>query len=987
MNIHEFSVISRCLQKLARMNEESLMRSRIRKILMICSNYDAFALEEDGRIENQVKNEYRELNLSNPPKFIWANSSAQAKGIIGSEEEIDMIICMYNEQDKEIFPFASMLKEEGRGIPFILLIHYSKAVRQRVLESPHPGVDFVFSWHGNADLILAIVKLLEDAANADNDVFEVGVKGILLVEDSIRYYSNYLPELYKIVLTQSREFLTESLNEDQKKYRKRSRPKIFLATCFEEAVEYFEKYRRNLLGVISDVGMVIHKGDDPKTEKLDAGIELVKIIREYDPLMPVLLQSSQGSVSKIADRLRVGFLKKYSSTLFLQLGDYMKEEFGFGDFVFRDSSGAECGRAASLSQLEKIIDGIPDDVLMSNTSRNMFSKWLYARGLFNLAETFRAEHHTDAAEFREFLLDNIRRYHRSIGQGIITEFHRDSYEDYYWFSRVGEGSLGGKARGLAFLNHLVRKYSLSEKYDRLTVSIPRTIVLTTDWFDRFILDNGLQYVIDAELSDDEILSEFVASTLPEELSLNLKAFLATVDCPLAVRSSSKLEDSNYQPFAGVYATYMCPPVENKDRMLRELGKAVKSVYASTFFKGSRNYIQASGNLLGEEKMAVIIQTICGSVHGHDFYPMMSGVGRSLNSYPIGSEKASDGVLNVAFGLGKTVVDGGRTLRVDPLYSKNPRLAQRDTQNEMFVLDLRPSAFKISKNDGINLRMVPVADALKEYDHPELVASTYNALDDMMTPGTRIRGARVVSFDGVFQYDRFPLAKALSEIMSICRDELMSEVEIEFAVDPVRSSGGTAADLKLLQVRPVSSGAGSQTSSIEDAEAVIRNRLIRSDNALGNGYFTESSYMVVITPEAFDKMRTGAMAEEISEINADMVAEGETYFLIGPGRWGSSIPTLGVPVAWTDISAARMVVEYAIDGFRIDPSQGTHFFQNITSLGVGYLSVDQYAGSGMIDFDALGRLRRVREGRYSKVLEVPGLTGFIDRNKGTALIGF
>ena len=969
------------------------MRSRIRKILMICSNYDAFALEEDGRIENQVRSEYRELNLSNPPKFIWANSSQQAREIVSSETEVDMIICMFNEQDKGIFPFASELKEEGRGIPFVLLIHYSKAVRQRVLESPRPGVDFVFSWHGNADLILAIVKLLEDAANADNDVFEVGVKGILLVEDSIRYYSNYLPELYKIVLTQSREFLKESLNEDQKKYRKRSRPKIFLATCLEEALAYFRKYGRNLLGVISDVGMVVHKGDDPKTEKLDAGIDLVKVIREYDPLMPVLLQSSQCGLAKVAEELGVGFLKKYSSTLFLQLGDYMREEFGFGDFVFRDAGGVECGRAASLSQLERIINDIPDKVLVSNTSRNMFSKWLYARGLFNLAETFRAEHHTDASEFRSFLLDNIRRYHRSIGQGIITEFHKDSYEDYFWFSRVGDGSLGGKARGLAFLNHLIQKYSLTDKYEGLRISIPRTIVLTTDWFDKFILGNGLQYVIDSELSDDEILSEFVASTLPEELAQNLKAFLATVDGPLAVRSSSKLEDSNYQPFAGVYATYMCPPVENKDRMLRELGKAVKSVYASTYFRGSRNYIQASGNLLGEEKMAVIVQTICGTAHGNDFYPMMSGVGRSLNSYPIGAEKASDGVLNVAFGLGRTVVDGGRSLRVDPLHPKkilqlsNPRLSQRDTQNEMFVLDMSPAAFKISRNDGVNLRRIPVAEALDSYDHPELVASTYDALDDRMVPGIGIRGARVISFDGIFQYDRLPLAKALSEVMSICRNELMSEVEIEFALDPDPSSAGREADLKLLQVRPVSSGTGSQTSSIEDAESSIANKLIRSDSALGNGYFTESSRIVVIMPESFDKMKTALMAEEVSAINSGMIADGLTYFLVGPGRWGSSIPTLGVPVAWTDISAARMVVEYGIDGFRIDPSQGTHFFQNITSLGVGYLSVDQYAGSGMIDFEALGRLECVHDGQFVKVFKVDGLTGFIDRNKGKALVGF
>ena len=975
------------------MNEESLMRSRIRKILMICSNYDAFILEEDGRIESQLISEYRELNLSNPPRFIWANSSVEAEKIIGSDEEVDMIMCMYNDQDSKIFSFAANLKKSGKNIPFILLIHYSKAVRQRIFEKDQSGVDFVFSWHGNADLILAIVKLLEDTANAENDVFEVGVKVILLVEDSVRYYSTYLPELYKLVLTQSREFLKESLNEDQKKYRKRSRPKIFLATCYEDALFFFEKYQKNLLGVISDVGMIIHKGDDHATEKLDAGIDLVKKIREYDPLMPVLLQSSQGSIAKVAEELGVGFLKKYSRTLFLQLGDYMKEEFGFGDFVFRNASGEECGRASSLTQLVNIIDDIPDEVLVSNTSRNMFSKWLYARGLFNLAETFRAEHHTDAEDFRKFLLEQIGRYHRQIGQGIIAEFGKDSYEDYYWFSRVGEGSLGGKARGLAFLNHLVQKYSLSEKYEGIHISIPRTIVLTTDWFDRFILDNGLQYLIDSDLSDDEILSEFVASTLPDELAQNLKAYVETVRHPLAVRSSSKLEDSNFQPFAGVYSTYMCPLVENKDRMLRELGKAIKSVYASTYFNGSRNYIQASGNLLGEEKMAVIIQDICGTAHGIDYYPMLSGVARSLNSYPIGSERAEDGVMNIAFGLGKTVVDGGRTLRIDPkqprkiLQLSDTRFALKDTQGEMYSLDLRPGAFKISRNDGVNLRKLTVSEALPEYDHPELVASTYVAQDDRLLPGVNVEGSRVISFDGIFKYDRFPLAKAMSEIMEICTKELMGEVEIEFAFDPVPDSGGQEAVLKLLQVRPVAVNTDSQTSSIEEVEKSIPHEIVFSDNALGNGFFMDASYIVIIPPETFDKMKTMEMAQEISKINSRMTADKQSYFLIGPGRWGSSIPSLGVPVAWTDISSARMVVEYGIDGFRIDPSQGTHFFQNITSLGVGYLSVDQYAGSGLIDFETLDSLECVFQGKFAKVLKVKGLTGFIDRNKGKATIGF
>ncbi|MBR5661197.1 MAG: phosphoenolpyruvate synthase [Bacteroidales bacterium] len=974
------------------MNEESLMRSRIRRILMICSNYDAFTLEEDGRIESQIVSEYRELNLSNPPTFIWANSSVDAGKILETDSEIDMIICMYNDRDKEVFEFAAKLRGEGSKIPFIMLIHYSKSVRQRIFENDRSGIDFVFSWQGNADLILAIVKLIEDSVNAENDVFEVGVRVILLVEDSVRYYSTYLPELYKLLITQSREFLTEFLNDDQKKYRKRSRPKILLATCYEDALAYFERYKENLMGVISDVGMVIRKGDSNKSEKLDAGLDLVRIIKEYDPLMPVLLQSSQGSIAKVAEQLGVGFLKKFSRTLFMQLGDYMKEEFGFGDFVFKGADGTEYGRASSLTELEDIIGDIPDEILVSNTSKNMFSKWLYARGLFNLAETFKAEHHTVASEFRSFLLEQINKYHQMIGQGVIADFKEDTYQDYFWFARMGDGSLGGKARGLAFLNHLVLKYSLSDRYPGMRVTIPRTIVVTTEWFDRFVLENGLQHVIDSELSDDEILSEFVASILPAELLEKLRAFVATVDSPVAVRSSSKLEDSNYQPFAGVYSTYMCPFVENKDRMLREITKAIKSVYASTYFAGSRAYIQASGNLIGEEKMAIIIQSICGTRHGDDYYPMLSGVARSLNAYPIGSEKPSDGILNVAFGLGKTVVDGGRTLRVSPKATKkilqlsSPSLAMRDTQTEMYVLDTSPGAFKISKNDGVNLRRIPVSEALEKFDRPELVVSTYVAQDDRMQPGMSVRGPRVISFDGLFQYDRFPLASALSEIMDICRNELMSEVEIEFALDPVKGTAGREAALELLQVRPVSEGTSFQSTSMEEVVKTLSPVLVRSDNALGNGLFQDTEYIVAILPGVFDKMKTRQMADEISAINSRMLKEGKTYFLIGPGRWGSSIPTLGVPVNWTDISAARMVVEYGMDGFRIEPSQGTHFFQNITSLGVGYLSVDEYAGSGSIDFKALEALDTEYEGEYAKVWTSKKLRGFIDRNSGKSIIG-
>lgn len=647
----------------------SLIKFRIKRILMICSNYDAFIMEEDGKIESQVYKEYVGLNMSNPPTFVWVESAAAARQTLENEPDIDMIICMYNEIDKDIFPLAADLKAEGKQIPFVLLMHYSKQIRKKVMSQTDSGVDFVFSWHGNADLILAIIKLFEDKRNADYDILETGVQAIMLVEDSIRYYSTYLPELYKLILKQSNEFLKETLNEDQQKNRKRSRPKILLATCYDEAFATYEKYRNHFLGIISDVGMVVHKGDPPKTEKLDAGIDLVHHIRQDDPMMPILLQSSQVSVADVAKRLNVGFLKKYSRTLFLQLSDYIKEEFGFGDFVFRDGKGVVYGRAANLQELEEVIKHVPDNILVSNTSKNMFSKWFFARGLFTLANKFRLEHHDDASEAREFLIKEVQAYHKAMGRGIIAEFSNDNYDRYISFARMGDGSLGGKARGLAFLNRLIEKHSLTDRYENISISIPRSIVISTEYFDEFILENGLQYVIDSELSDDEILSEFVASRLPEGLISGLKTYLKTVDTPLAVRSSSKLEDSNYQPFAGVYSTYMIPHVDNKDMMLRILDKAIKSVYASVFYNGSRTYIQTTGNLQSEEKMAVVIQNICGSEHNGLYYPLISGVGRSVNFYPIGGERMEDGIVNVVFGLGKSVVEGGKTLRFSPEFPK------------------------------------------------------------------------------------------------------------------------------------------------------------------------------------------------------------------------------------------------------------------------------------------------------------------------------
>lgn len=968
----------------------SLIKFRIKRILMICSNYDAFIMEEDGKIESQVYKEYVGLNMSNPPTFVWVESAAAARQTLDNEPDIDMIICMYNEIDRDIFPLAADLKAEGKQIPFVLLMHYSKQIRKKVMSQTDSGVDFVFSWHGNADLILAIIKLFEDKRNADYDILETGVQAIMLVEDSIRYYSTYLPELYKLILKQSNEFLKETLNEDQQKNRKRSRPKILLATCYDEAFATYEKYRNHFLGIISDVGMVVHKGDPPKTEKLDAGIDLVHHIRQDDPMMPILLQSSQVSVADVAKRLNVGFLKKYSRTLFLQLSDYIKEEFGFGDFVFRDGKGVVYGRAANLQELEEVIKHVPDNILVSNTSKNMFSKWFFARGLFTLANKFRLEHHDDASEAREFLIKEVQAYHKAMGRGIIAEFSNDNYDRYISFARMGDGSLGGKARGLAFLNRLIEKHSLTDRYENISISIPRSIVISTEYFDEFILENGLQYVIDSELSDDEILSEFVASRLPEGLISGLKTYLKTVDTPLAVRSSSKLEDSNYQPFAGVYSTYMIPHVDNKDMMLRILDKAIKSVYASVFYNGSRTYIQTTGNLQSEEKMAVVIQNICGSEHNGLYYPLISGVGRSVNFYPIGGERMEDGIVNVVFGLGKSVVEGGKTLRFSPEFPKKilqlsqPYLAMRDSQKMMFALDLRPGAFKISRNEGVNLAHIPVTEVIPDYTNSNLVFSTYSAVNSRIVPGVEESGARIVSFDAILKYGKYPLAKALSEIMDICRKELLCEVEIEFAAD-VAPSGKLS--LKLLQVRPISSYSAEREVNFDELKSSLGTLLLESGKALGNGFVNDVSHIVYVAPDKFNSLSTREIASELTEINNTFKSRNEGYILIGPGRWGSSDPNLGIPVIWSDISEAKMIVEYSMPGFQVEPSQGTHFFQNITSLGVGYLSIDTVGGDGNVDFDALGELDSEQAMKYAVVLhtEEP-ITAYIERNTNRALAG-
>ena len=985
------------LKELINADYDSLMGYRVRRILMICSNYDAFILEEDGQIESRIYKEYIDLNLSTPPTFLWVQTSAEAREMLQTTVGIDMIICMYNTGDNDVFTLASDLKKEGRSLPFVLLTHFSKEVYRRIASLDTSAIDYMFSWHGNADLIVAIIKLFEDLKNADNDILRVGVQSILLVEDSVRYYSTYLPELYRMVLKQSSEFLKETLNEQQKKHMKRSRPKILLATNLDDAMAMYEKYKSNLLGVISDVGFCVHRDETPEQEKLDAGLDLVRHIKADDPMMPVLLQSSQESISSVAEELGVGFLRKYSKTLMIQLYEYIKEEFAFGEFVFRDSSRMEYGRAANLKELEILMREVPDEVLLANTSKNMLSKWFMARGLFTLGGTFKKvleSQFSNITELRAYISQQIHDYHALTGRGVIAHFEADTYGRHIWFSRMGEGSLGGKARGLAFLNSLVYKHHLADKYDNVKISIPRTVVIATDYFDQFIIENDLQYVIDSDVSDEEILSEFVSSRLPEPLVEELRAFLETTRSPLAVRSSSKLEDSSYQPFAGVYSTYMIPLVENRDQMLRMLGKAIKSVYASVFYSGSRTYIQTTGNLLSEEKMAVVVQSICGSEHDGLYYPMLSGVARSVNFYPIGNEKAEDGIVDLAFGLGKTVVDGGNSLRFSPKYPKKilqlseVKLALRDTQKMMYALDLRPGAFKISKNEGVNLAHSQVADILPHFSHPELVASTFSIENNRMLPGISAKGPRVISFDAILKYGRYPLVQIIKDILEICKKELMCDIEMEFAADIEQKETGLRLNVKLLQVRPVGEYSSDNSVSIDKVSEEMDHVLVRSSKALGSGRVDGITHILHVPSDIFDSAKTQEMAAEIAQFNSQVKKEGGSYLLIGPGRWGSSDPWLGIPVMWSEISEARMIVESAIPGYQIEPSQGTHFFQNITSLGVGYLTIDTVRKDGLIDEEKIESLECVGKGTYTRLYKAPqGMEGYIDRSSNEAIIGF
>ena len=946
----------------------SLMSRRIRHILLVCNSYDSYALEEDGRLDARIQQEYNELTLSNPPAFTRVETPAEALELVRAGEQFDLVMTMYNVGTLDVFSFADEMKELQPATPFVLLTNTTKEIHRRISERKTTSIDYIFCWSNSTDLLIAIIKLLEDSMNAEHDILEVGVQAILLVEDSIRYYSTYLPALYKLVLQQNKASVRDALNENQQNMRKRARPKILMATNYDDAVTLYERYKLNMLGVISDVGFVLHKNDDPCTEKLDAGVELCNLIRKDNPEMPFLMQSSQASMRSIAKELGVGFIVKNSKTLLHELNEYIGSACAFGDFVLTDpETHEEIARATDLYGLERLLHTVADDILHRVLSTTYLSKWLFARGIFSLGNSLRAltmKEFENLAAVRHFLTDSIRDYRIKQGLGVVARFSPETFNDAIWFSKLGNGSLGGKARGLAFMNHILQKYHLYNKWDGVRILVPRTLVITTEYFDRFIIENGLQYVINSDVSDAEILSEFVASVLPQELTDALRACIHHVRKPLAIRSSSKLEDSYYQPFAGIYSTYMIPHTENEDQELRLLSKAIKSVYASVYFASSRAYITATANVISEEKMAIVIEEVCGSEDRGYYFPTFSGVARSLNFYPIGYERPEDGIAKIAFGLGKAVVDGEQVLRFSPKYPHNvlqtsePSLAMRDTQQVMYALNLQPDKFKTSLNDAVNLEKIRIADCA-QFRNIKHVASTWDMQNMRMTDSSLVEGIKVITFAHILKYNTFPLAEILRELLAIAEREMKCSIEIEFAANMDR--GGRLNIFNVLQVRPIAEGAAGGT--IDWSKIDVSEPIIYSESALGTGAVNDVCDVVYLREENFNPASTEKIAEEITLLNNKMREENRGYVLVGFGRWGSSNPWLGVPVKWSDISEAKVIVECGLDNFRIEPSQGTHFFQNLTSFGVGYITVNPYANDGSLDFEKLNAMEATYESEF------------------------
>ena len=940
----------------------NLMNKRIYNVLLIATKYDSFMLEDDGRVDEQIFNEYTSLSLRYPPRFTQVTTEEEALNEL-KNRNFELIICMPNMDNRDIFAAASEIKVHYPNIPIVVLTPFSKEVSKRIANEDLSAIDYVFSWLGNSELLLAIIKLIEDKMNAPDDTASVGVQIILLVEDSIRFYSSALPHLYKFVLEQSQMFAKEALNDHQRTLRMRGRPKIKLARNYEEAVRIFDQYRDNMLGIISDMSFMHNGVKDPY-----AGYKFGQYVRKTGLIIPFVLESSEASNHVYAKELNASFIDKNSKSYPQDLKKKIMQRFGFGDFVILNPhTKEEIMRIKDLKDLQKKVFQIPDDSLVYHLSRNHFSRFFYSRAMFPPAEVLKhvdVSDYKDMDEARKLIFDLIVQYRRMKNTGVVAVYQKDRFDEYSNFARIGDGSLGGKGRGLAFIGAMVKRYPKLES-DNFAVNIPKTVVICTDIFDEFMETNELYPVALGDADDETILRYFLRASLPSRLIEDLMAFFDVVKSPIAVRSSSLLEDSHYQPFAGIYSTYMVPKIEEKYDMLRTVSDAIKAVYASVFYKDSKAYMTATSNLIDQEKMAIVLQEVVGSRYNDHFYPTMSGVARSLNFYPIGNEKAEDGIANIALGLGKYIVDGGQTLRFSPrhphsiLQMSTMDFALRETQTRFYALDLKNMAEAFSVDDAFNLVKLGLKDADAE-GSLKYIVSTYDPYDQIIRDGDYPGGRKILSFVNILQHDVFPLADTLDQILRIGQQEMGRPVEIEFAVN-MDPSDHTRATFYLLQIRPIV-----DNKEIMDEDlSLVKNEetILSSTSVLGHGIVGDVQDIIYVKTGAFNSSNNQLIAYEIEKMNRSFTDQEKGYVLVGPGRWGSSDSWLGIPVKWPHISNARVIVECGLENYRVDPSQGTHFFQNLTSFGVGYFTVNPFKGDGWFDEAFLNAQPAVEETEY------------------------
>ena len=963
----------------------NLMMRRIYNVLIVANPYDAFMLEDDGRVEEKIYNEYVELGLRYPPTFTQVSTTEEAREVLRTMH-IDLVICMPGNADNDAFSVARDIKAEFPHMHCIVLTPFSHGITKRMENEDLSIFDYVFCWLGNTNLILSIIKLIEDKMNLEHDINEGGVQMILLVEDSIRFYSSILPNLYNYILAQSKRFATEALNRHSATLRMRGRPKVVLARNYEEAMALYERYSDNMLGVISDVRFPIHGEKDS-----EAGLKLMREIRQNDPYLPLILESSESENRAKAEAEGFRFVDKNSKKMSLDLRKILEEHFGFGDFIFRDpKTKAEIMRIHSLKELQDNIFKIPDDSMLYHISRNHMSRWLSARAIFPVSmflKTVTWERLKDITAHREIIFDAIVQYRHMKNIGVVAVFDRMKFDAYSHFARIGEGSLGGKGRGLAFLDNIIKMHPEFNSLEGAKVQIPRTVVLCTDVFDQFMEQNNLYQIALSDASDDDILRHFLRAQLPDSLIADFFTFFEAVKSPIAIRSSSLLEDAHYQPFAGIYSTYMIPYLDDKYAMLEMLACAIKGVYASVYYRDSKAYMAATSNVIDQEKMAVILQEVVGKQYDGRYYPNISGVLRSLNYYPIGDERAEDGIASLALGLGKYIVDGGQTLRVSPyhphqvLQTSELETALRETQTRFYALDTRHVGNDFKVDDGFNILNLKVKEAERD-NSLNFIASTYDPYDQVIRDGLYDSGRKVISFAGVLQQNVFPLPELLQMSMRYGAEAMRRPVEIEFACNLNADRTGS---LYLLQIRPIVD----QKQMLDEDLAAIPDAdcLLRSHNSLGHGVTEDVTDVVYVkTDDRFSAADNPTIAREIEKLNKEYLDRGTNYVLVGPGRWGSSDSWLGIPVKWPHISAARVIVEVALKNYRVDPSQGTHFFQNLTSFGVGYFTIDENRNDGCFHKSTLDAMPAVEETEHVRVVRFEkGLRIMMDGKKGEGVV--